>query len=170
MGMEELDTLGGDANASGINDAGQVVGSAGGSVFSDRPGHAFITGPGGEGMTDLGTLGGTYYYSHASGINDAGQVVGSSGIFCDTCGQPAIGHAFVTGPNGTGMMDLNSMPLVGLPAGVVLQSANGINNAGQVIATAIPEPEVYALFLSGLALVGFIARRKKMGGEAVSLR
>ena len=61
------------------------------------------------------------------------------------------------------MMDLNSLSLVGLPAGVVLESANGINNAGQVIATAIPEPEVYALFLAGLALVGFIARRKKRG-------
>ena len=33
----------------------------------------------------------------------------------------------------------------------------------------IPEPEIYALFLAGLALVGFIARRKKMGGEAFSL-
>ena len=62
-------------------------------------------------------------------------------------------------------MDLNSLSLVGLPAGVVLQSASGINNAGQVIATAIPEPEVYALLFSGLALVGFIARRKKMDGR-----
>jgi hypothetical protein len=75
------------------------------------------------------------------------------------------GHAFITGPDGAGMMDLNSLSLVGLPAGVVLESANGINNVGQVIATAIPEPEVYALFLAGLALVGFVARRKKIGGR-----
>ena len=42
--------------ASGINDAGQVVGwsyTAGGTR------HAFITGPNGMGMRDLGTLGGT---------------------------------------------------------------------------------------------------------------
>ena len=33
----------------------------------------------------------------------------------------------------------------------------------------IPEPEIMCSFLAGLALVGFVARRKKMGGEAVSL-
>jgi hypothetical protein len=68
------------------------------------------------------------------------------------------------------MRDLNS--LVDVPGGLVLVGATGINNSGQVVAgvTVIPEPEIYALFLAGLALVGFIARRKKMGGEAVSLR
>ena len=39
--------------------------------------HAFITGPDGMGMRDLGTLGGTAD-STAYGINDAGQVVGMS--------------------------------------------------------------------------------------------
>ena len=77
-------------------------------------------------------------------------------------------HAFITGPNGAGMMDLNS--LVDVPGGLVLSEAIGINNSGQVVAIGtIPEPEIYALFLAGLALVGFIARRKKMGGEAFSL-
>ena len=77
-------------------------------------------------------------------------------------------HAFITGPDGAGMMDLNS--LVDVPAGVILEQAFGINNSGQVIAIAnVPEPEIYALFLAGLALVGFIAWRKKMGGEAFSL-
>jgi hypothetical protein len=65
-----------------------------------------------------------------------------------------------------GMRDLNS--LVDVPGGLVLVGATGINNSGQVVAgvTVIPEPEIYALFLAGLALVGFIARRKKMGWES----
>ena len=69
--MRELGKLGGNDNfASGINDAGRVVGS---SLTSGGSSHPFITGPGGEGMRDLGTLGG-HYGSFASGINDAGKL------------------------------------------------------------------------------------------------
>ena len=85
--------------------------------------------------------------------------------YSDTAGGA---HAFITGPDGAGMMDLNS--LADVPGGLVLSEAIGINNSGQVVAIGtIPEPEIYALFLAGLALVGFIAWRKKMGGEAFSL-
>ena len=66
------------------------------------------------------------------------------------------------------MTDLNL--LANVPAGIILTEAVDINNLGQVIAIGtIPEPEIYALFLAGLALVGFVVRRKKMGGEAFSL-
>ena len=110
--------------------------------------HAFITGADGNGMRDLGTFGGDHNYAYS--INEAGQVVGWSS-----------GHAFITGPDGEGMIDLNS--LVDLPDGVFLHDAVGINNAGQVIALGglIPEPEIYAMLLTGLGLIGFMARRKK---------
>jgi probable HAF family extracellular repeat protein len=159
MGMRDIGIDGTDSIATGINGAGQVVGYSftAGDVHHA---HAFTTGSDGMGMRDLGTLGGIY--SWAYGINDAGQVAGYS----DTAGGAT--HAFITGPNGAGIRDLNS--LVDVPGGLVLVGATGINNAGQVIAIGIVlEPEIYALFLAGLAFVGFIARRKKMGGEAFSL-
>ena len=107
-------------------------------------------------MTDLGTLGGNN--SYAWGINDAGQVVG----WFDTAAS-TYHHAFITGPNGVGMTDLNA--LISLPGGVVLTEARGINNQGQVIAVgmtnAVPELETYALLLAGLGLLGFMARDRK---------
>lgn len=145
------DTYGNDINA-----AGQVVGHS----YTSTGTHAFITGPDGldgVGMRDIGTLGGSE--SYANGVNDIGQVVGSS----ITPGGDS--HAFVTGGNGEGMVDLNL--LVDLPDGVTLTGAEGINNSGQVIATGIfippiPEPESYALMLAGLSLVGFMAWRKSL--------
>ena len=89
----------------------------------------------------------------ARGINDAGQVVGMSYMGADSP------HAFITGPDGAGMMDLNSV--VNLPRGVILTEATDINNVGQVIALGVPEPESYAMFLAGMGLIGFMALRKR---------
>jgi probable HAF family extracellular repeat protein len=120
VGMTHLGTVGGDfiyiGIANGLNNAGQVVGSidSSPSIRGDGVSHAFITGPNGVGMTDLGTLGGKYS-SMAYGINETGQVVGES---YTAAGEE---HAFITGPNGVGMRDLGAL------------DATGINDAGQVV-------------------------------------
>ena len=58
--MRDLGHFGGRLQrlAYGINDAGQVAGT---SLTAEGLSHAFITGPDGMGMRDLGTLGGTSY-------------------------------------------------------------------------------------------------------------
>jgi probable HAF family extracellular repeat protein len=150
--LADLGTLGGDTFAYGVNDTGQAVGQSNS--------HAFISGANGAGLTDLGTLGGDE--SVAYGVNNAGQVVGAAQIPLLPEESVTDFHAFVTGPNGSGMTDLNS--LINLP-GDPLTESYGINNLGQVIAggfiATIPEPESYALMLAGLVLVGVMVRRSR---------
>ena len=143
-----------------INNSGQVAGSA--LVFEYEvpccqsfAWHAFITGPNGAGVTDLGTLGGSE--SFARGVNDAGQVIGAAET------SAGINHAFITGLDGKSMTDLNLV--FDLPDGVILTEAMGINNVGQVIAIGvIPEPESYVMFFAGLGLIGLMTRRERLLG------
>ena len=92
LGVNALGTLPGasSSEAYAINDAGQVVGVS--YTEGDHRFHAFITGPDGVGMRDLGTLTFGRDNSWAHGINDEGQVVGWS----DTSGGAR--HAFITRP------------------------------------------------------------------------
>ena len=101
-------------HARGVNDLGQVIGY---TITAGRDQHAFITGPNGVGITDIGTLGGEN--SVAEGINGAGRVVG----WAETAGRSA--HAFITGPNGAGMTDLGTL-------GGFSSSAQAINTNGQI--------------------------------------
>ena len=149
VGMTDLGSLGGGgSSANGINDAGQVVGYSNTDQLRQKePGegagerHAFITGPHGVGMTDLGTLDGSYF-SVANGINDAGRVVGNS-----TTAVWDEQHAFITGPNGVGMTDLGTL-------GGSESIANGINEAGQVVGHSDTAAGVQHAFITGPNGVG----------------
>jgi probable HAF family extracellular repeat protein len=146
--MKDIGALGYVSYAHGINHSGEVAGY---SPSADA--HAFITGANGVGIASINTS--SDGNSLGLGINDAGQVVGEA---WEPLSNPA--HAFITGAPGMGMVDLNS--LVTLPDGVVLTQAVAINNMGQVLAVAsvVPEPDVYALFLAGLGMMTAIVRRR----------
>jgi probable HAF family extracellular repeat protein len=112
----ELGTLGGDnSEAQGINNRGQVVGSADvNTVLGIR--HAFLWERGQ--MTDLGTFGGDG--SAAMGINEGGQVVG----FASVPPGSGPGHAFLW--NNGNLQDLH-------PNGAIASGARAINNRSQVV-------------------------------------
>lgn len=125
-GMTDLGTLGGTSSqvasndgfgARAINASGQVVGWS--SVAGDASQHAFLW-QSGTGMTDLGTLGGTFSYAFA--VNAVGQVAGYSTTVGSAGGTR---HAFLW-QNGTGMTDLGTL-------GGTFSTALAVNPFGQVV-------------------------------------
>jgi probable HAF family extracellular repeat protein len=125
--MTDLGALPGgiSSGAMGINDSGQVVGSANAPGYAQ---HAFLYT--GGAMTDLGTLGGIH--SSAYGINNAGQVVGGA------YRADGNSHAFLY--TGGAMADLGTL-------GGSWSVARGINNGGQVVGCAYTAGEVGHAFL-----------------------
>ncbi len=175
-GLTELGTLGGKTNfASSINDSGQIVGRS----STGNGTHAVITGPNGVGMTDLGTLGGGKS-SNATSINDSAEVIGTASA------ADGSHHAFLYSHGG--MTDLSMLDVVVATGWTDIQVTD-INNNGQIVGygtdgfntqafllsyspdtvfdpqpifiPSIPEPEIYAMLLGGLGLIGFMARRRK---------
>ena len=149
-----LGTLGGRmSQAKGINDLGQIVGSA---ETADLDVHAFLH----DGqMHDLGTLGGAT--SAAYDINALGQIVGDASTIS------GAEHAFLyTTENG--MVDLNS--LIATNSGWEITNARAINDLRQITGAGIlngnlrafimtPVPEPSSLTLAFLALIASRGRR-----------
>lgn len=154
-------------HAYGMSDLGHVVGEI---RYADNMPRAFMTGPDGVGLIEIGTLG--QPLSYALGVNNKGEVVGSYGDNFE------LWHAMITGPNGQNPRDLAAE--VTLPNGGFLTSAIAINESGQVAAidyynkkaylltpmlAAVPEPSTISLMCMGL--LGLAAgRRNKTSRKA----
>jgi probable HAF family extracellular repeat protein len=117
------------SDAYGINETGQVTGTAGYyDSLSGGFGSAYLW-DAANGMTALGA-GPTYTDSQATAINDAGQVVGIrlSNV------PNGYGPAFLWTPDSPNGLTGSSIDL-GLP-GAIDSSATAINNAGQVVGSS----------------------------------
>jgi len=120
-----------------LNNTGQVVLAGAGAV------PPVITGPNGQGLTDLGALPGGLAVGLGTAINDAGQVVGKSVL------SDGSQHAFLTGPNGQGMTDLGTF---GYGSSIGLS----VNNSGVVVgyATAGSNQSAFMTGSNGQGLIG----------------
>jgi probable HAF family extracellular repeat protein len=147
--VTDLGTIGntrGNSSGQAINAAGDVTG--GSDIASTASGahyHAFLYN--GTLMKDLGTLDATCDFSLGSGINDLQEVVGYSEA-ADTEQAPSCAstnRAFLyTATNG--MLDLNTQ--IPSDSGWTLNSANGINNSGQIAGFGTIGGETHAFLLT----------------------
>jgi len=148
-----------------INNAGRIAG------YSEAEGggqHAFISEHGA--MRDVGSFGGLNL--DVSDINERGAFVGSA----STWEGPSVGYISFGGE----LIDLNT--LIDPSSGWVIGGASGINDLGQIVASAcrdfecssvrldlvsaVPEPAMALMLLPGvLAVAGVRRRRTRQGGR-----
>lgn len=178
-----------DNRAYDINNNNQIVGSTSG--FDHEDGrflfqNAYVSGPDGEGITNLGTLGG--YSSWANAINDSGEVIGIS----STASGESAYQSFLYSHEG--ITNLSLLDVV-IADGWTNISVIDINNHGQIIGVGdhgdlrhtafllsytpdtifdpqpifipgppppppIPEPTTWLMLLAGLGLIGFMRVKK----------
>ena len=117
----DLGNLGlGGTQANAVNDLQQVVGTS--------AGHAFLYA--GGTLNDLGAFGGRQTVAY--GINNLSQIVGDYVISSGTEGQSFHGWVYLEGQ----LYDLNGL-LDPAAQGWTIIGARGVNDAGQIIATAV---------------------------------
>jgi probable HAF family extracellular repeat protein len=161
----------GDSEIYGLNDYGLAVGGIP-SPTMIHASHAFLYDHGS--ITDLGILDPTSIDdSIAFDINNLKQVVGTSAVTVDPDHYGYHGFLWT----GAGLVDLNT--LIDPASGWVITSANAINDAQQIAATAcfggvtgdcravrldlisaVPEPGSWAMLGLGLGLVGVLKRMR----------
>ena len=163
--IKNLGTFGAaQATLKDINDAGQIVGAkSNGMTGTDATSNPFILRDGK--LTDLGSLGGKT--GSVNGLNSFSAVVGSSQtkILGGADGKTPESHAFVWSEGK--IADLNSLitePLMYNGAKVVLTSAVGINNFGDITATG---SFIYKDAVTGANTVG--SRAYELKGIANSI-
>lgn len=124
IGLPFLPGTGNNSNAglgvTDVNDSGQVTGNA---TTSNGNGHAFLSGPNGGPLTDLGTFGG--YSSVGNSVNSSGQVTGYAQLK-----NSRYFHGFLTGANGQGLTDIGLLP------DGTYSDGYGVNDSGQVTGQA----------------------------------
>lgn len=114
-----------EAFAAAINSHGQIAGHS--TIAGSSVKHIFLLNPG-EPMRDLGCFGGNAGINGCQGgLNDRGQIVGSSELVAPG-GTP---HGFFIDVDGV-MQDLNDITR-GIPDGMIIAYATGINNGEQVV-------------------------------------
>jgi hypothetical protein len=87
-------------------------------------------------------------------LND--NVIGGAAGFTDwTSFSAGLNSGFVAGTNTLEFVVTNWALSSGNPTGLRVEFT------GSDVAAAVPEPETYAMLLGGLALMGFVARRRK---------
>ena len=109
----------------------------------------------------------SYVNSFAATL-DLGTVSQISGIFASLY----TGAGVLVAPGVTFGSALSIVPTTAIAAGMydlrvsgTVTGSLGGSFAGTMNAAPIPEPEVYAMMLAGLGLIGFVARRRKQVEE-----
>jgi len=165
---DNIDTISGVAD---INDRGQVL--SGAARFYGPDGGVYLTeASGAVKKIELGQLatfhggGREAFYAGGNAINNLGQIAGSF-----TFTPNIYAHAYITGPNGSDPVDVNTLSFVNTDPSFYGEFlyASDINDRGQFVVTGlnshaylvtpVPEPAVAVLMVCGL---GWVCWRRRV--------